>query len=558
MAKEKYTPLKRFWGLLKLDRRDIYQILSYAIFAGLVNLSLPLGIQAIINLIQMGQVSTSWIVLVILVVLGVAFAGTLQLMQFRITENLQQKIFAKSSFEFAYRFPKIKFNEFYNTYPPELANRFFDTIIIQKGISKILIDFSAAILQVFFGILLLSFYHPFFILYGLALVGLIYIIFKFTAPKGLATSLDESKYKYKVAHWLQEIARSVNSFKLSGNTSHAMEKNDSLVMSYLHARESHFKVLVSQFIQLIGFKVLVTAGLLIIGGLLVLNQQMNIGQFVAAEIIILLIVASVEKLILGLETVYDVLTSLEKIGQVVDMDLENVEGERPFSNESDYSIKLENVNYRYPGSEEDVLHNINLEIKQGDKICIQGPNGSGKSTLVRILSGLLTPTKGNFYVGDRNMAPINLNNYRSYLGQVLTDETPFEGSIYSNITFGSKELTLKDVQWAVEKSGLSDYIRSLPEGLHSQVYPEGKQLSSAITRKILLARSIVKKPKILLYKDPLDPIDQEETERLMDFLTEKSNPWTLIVVSRNEKWTGKCSKIIHLDKGSVISVTKRK
>mgnify|MGYP001825528702 FL=1 len=330
MAKNILSAWQRLLGLLKLDKRDILQVFYYAIFAGIVNLSLPLGIQAIINLIQGAQVSTSWIILVILVTLAVAFVGVLQLMQIRIIENVQQKIFTRSAFEFAYRFPKIKMNQLLNFYPPELANRFFDTLNVQKGLSKILIDFPAALLQIILGLLLLSFYHPFFIIYGILLLLLIYIVFKFTAQRGMETSLDESKNKYKVAHWIQEVARSIISFKLSGKTNLAMNKTDALVSDYLSARESHFKILVIQFIQMIGFKVLVTLGLLLIGGILVLNQEMNIGQFVAAEIIILLVISSVEKLILGLETFYDLLTSLEKLGQVVDKELEPQQGEKPF------------------------------------------------------------------------------------------------------------------------------------------------------------------------------------------------------------------------------------
>lgn len=162
----KISPWKRFLSLLELDKKDIRQIFYYAIFAGLVALTLPLGIQAIINLIQGAQVSTSWIVLVVLVTMGVAFQGVLQLMQIRILENMQQKIFTRASFEFAYRFPKIKMKELNNYYPPELANRFFDVLTIQKGLSKILIDFPAATLQIIFGLILLSFYHSFFIIYG--------------------------------------------------------------------------------------------------------------------------------------------------------------------------------------------------------------------------------------------------------------------------------------------------------------------------------------------------------------------------------------------------------
>jgi ABC-type bacteriocin/lantibiotic exporter with double-glycine peptidase domain len=207
------TPPKRYYSLLGLDKKDVMQLFFYAIFAGLISLSLPLGIQAIINFIQAGRISASWIVLIILVVIGVALVGILSLMQLRITENLQQKIFVRSSFDFASRFPKIKFESIYNVYPPELASRFFDTISIQKGTSKLLIDFSAALLQIVFGIILLSLYHPYFILFGILLIILLYIIFKVSYKAGLHTSMKESHFKYKVANWLQEMARNNFSFR---------------------------------------------------------------------------------------------------------------------------------------------------------------------------------------------------------------------------------------------------------------------------------------------------------------------------------------------------------
>ena len=241
------TPLKRFYNLLELDKKDVSQIFFYAIFAGLISLSLPLGIQAIINFIQAGKVSVSWIVLVILVVFGVALVGILSLMQLRITENLQQKIFVRSSFDFAARLPRIKFDELYNTYPPELANRFFDTMTIQKGTSKLLIDFSAAILQIAFGLLLLSLYHPFFIVFGILLFLLLYFIFKFSYTSSLETSLKESKFKYKVAGWLQELARNNYSFRNELNYDYALQKNDNLVSDYLNYREKHFNIIKRQF-----------------------------------------------------------------------------------------------------------------------------------------------------------------------------------------------------------------------------------------------------------------------------------------------------------------------
>lgn len=552
------TSLKRFLSLLKLDKRDISQIFFYAIFAGLVSLSLPLGIQAIVNLIQSGQVSVSWIVLVVIVVIGVILVGILSLMQLRITENLQQKIFVRSSFEFGYRLPKIKFEELYNQYPPELANRFFDTLTIQKGTSKLLIDFSTALLQITFGIILLSFYHPFFIFLGLLLIILLYSIFRFSYTSGLSTSLKESKYKYKVVSWLQEIARNNFSFRKKNNFDFALSKNDHLVGEYLNFREKHFSVIKRQFIQLIIFKVIITASLLLIGGFLVLNQQMNIGQFVAAEIIILLVINSVEKIIMGLETFYDVLTAVEKIGQITDLKTEEyskVENNFCFTN---ISLEMENVNFKFPDSNDLIIDKINLKVDPSEKILLEGENGSGKTTLIRILSGLLQPTNGSFFINDDTYRKIDLTIYRSQISSIIDGETPFEGTILENITFNNSLVSHEDLKWAIESVKLGTFIKSLPDGLETKIFPEGRQLSSSNAQKILLARSIINKPKILFYEDPLNKMDDAAANEIIDFITNSTNKWTVIVSSKNPYWKQKCQRIITMKDGKIIADSKNK
>jgi len=551
--KNMLTAWQRLTRMLELDKRDVYQIFYYAIFAGLVGLSLPLGIQAIINLIQGAQITTSWILLVVLVTLGVAFGGILQLMQIRITENVQQKIFTRSSFEFAYRFPKIKMSELRDYYPPELANRFFDTLTIQKSLSKILVDYPTAILQIVFGLILLSFYHPFFIAYGFILLLLGFVLFKYTAERGLKTSIKESKSKYRVAHWLQEIARSIISFKLSGSTTHAVDRNDELTADYLNYRESHFKVLILQAIQLIGFKVLVTAGLLIIGGFLVLNQEMNIGQFVAAELIILIIIGAVEKVISGLEPFYDMLTSLEKLGEVVDKELEDSSGEKPFKTEENFSVELENVSYKVPNLNSPIISNLSLKLTKNCKVLLNGANGSGKSTLLRLIAGILEPTSGNVFLNNTNLRGVNLNYYRSNIGQSLTEETPFEGTLRNNITFGDKNISDDQIYWAMENVGLMSYLKQLPHGLQTLIFPEGQQMSYTIGKKIVLARSIVHKPKMLILKNPLDQFEPQESDRIMSFLTDSTNNWSVIVVSQNDRWLSKCDRVLTLEKGEIIT-----
>ncbi|MFN3968020.1 peptidase domain-containing ABC transporter [Flavobacterium sp.] len=551
------TSSQRLINLLKLDRKDISQIFFYAIFAGLVSLSLPLGIQAIINLIQSGRVSVSWIVLVFIVIAGVALVGILSLMQLRITENLQQKIFIRSSFEFGFRLPKIKTDALHNQYPPELANRFFDTLTIQKGASKLLIDFSSALLQIVFGIILLSLYHPFFIFFGVFLVILLYVIFRFSYNSGLSSSLKESKYKYKVVSWLQEMARNNFSFKKSSNFDFALTKNDRLVSEYLSYRERHFGIIKRQFTQLIVFKIIITAGLLLIGGYLVLNQKMNIGQFVAAEIIILLVINSVEKIVIGLETLYDVLTAVEKIGQITDLEIEEMTSKPAEYCYTNIQLAAENLSYKFPDSPNYVLEKINLTIEQSEKIYLEGLNGSGKTTLIRILSGLLQPTSGSFYINDDTYRKIDLEQYRSQISTIIIGETPFEGTILENITFNNPLISQEDLKWAIESVNLGDFIKSLPKGLDTKIYPEGKQLSSSNAQKILLARSIINRPKILFYEDALDKMDEGAAKEVIDFITSKENKWTLIVSSKNDYWQQKCTRNITMSEGKIIKDTKK-
>lgn len=547
-------PLERFWLLLKPDRSEIRNVYIYSVFNGLVNLSLPIGIQAIINLIQGGRVSTSFIVLLTLVILGVILTGILQVNQLRITENLQQKIFARAAFEFAYRIPRIDLKELRGRYAPELMNRFFDVVSVQKGLAKVIMDFSTASIQVFFGLILLSVYHPFFILFSIILVLLVYSIFKITAKKGLLTSLEESKHKYNLAHWLQELARANITFKLAGKTDLGLQKTDENADKYINARESHFKVLIQQYALMIGFKVIITAGLLAIGGLLVMEQQMNIGQFVASEIIILMILSSVEKIILNLETIYDLLTSLEKIAQVTDLDLDKAEdeGASMVFERMPFSIEIKELSFSYPAmTNRSVLKELNFSVEAGQNVIITGENGSGKTTLLNLMAGLYKPTDGQVVYNGLPITSIEPGLLRRHMGIYMSSEGLFEGTIIENISIGRFGITLSDVQVAAKAMRLENFIKQLPDGYNTVVYPQGKQFPKGVIEKILLARAIVSDPNLLLIEDNFNSIEPNERKAIIDFLYDPKHDWTMISASTDPYCHGKADKVITLHDGKM-------
>ncbi|WP_339608145.1 ATP-binding cassette domain-containing protein [uncultured Roseivirga sp.] len=546
------SPVKRFLNMLKVDKREIMSVYVYALFNGVITLSLPLGIQAIINLISGGQVSTSWFILVIFVIAGVIASGVMQIMQLTITENIQQKIFTRSAFEFAYRIPRMKMESIKNAYIPELANRFFDTLSVQKGLSKILIDFSSASLQVVFGLILLSLYHPFFIMFGLLLVVIVYLIFRFTSPKGLRTSIIESKNKYMVAHWLEELARAMETFKLAGQSPLPLSKTDDVVEGYLTSRKAHFKTLLTQYINLVGFKVFVTAGLLLIGGLLVINQQMNIGQFVAAEIIIILVLNSVEKLILSMETIYDVLTSIEKIGNVTDIPLDSDSGTTAdTSDEPGLSINITNLGYRFSYLKEETIKNVNITIGSGEKICLSGYNGSGKSLLLHVISGLYDEYSGSISCQGVALTSWCKADFHKLIGDNLTRGDIFNATLFENISLGKPEITMSRVQQVAEIVGLKDFVDAIPQGYHTTLLSEGRNLPQSIILRIMLARSIAGNFKMILLENDFNQLNEKDKTSFLDYLL--SQNWTVIAVSNDPLVADKFDRTIVMEKGEIIA-----
>ncbi|MDN3204511.1 peptidase domain-containing ABC transporter [Algoriphagus sediminis] len=546
------TPVKRFFNLLDEERGQVYSIYFYAILNGLVTLSLPLGIQAILNFILGGRITTSWIILVVVVALGVAFGGFLQISQMQISEKLQQRIFTKSGLAIAYRLPRVKTEVMHGEYGPEVVNRFFDTVNLQKGLSKILLDFSTALLQMIFGLLLLSFYHPTFILFGLVLLGLLALIFYFTSDKGMETALKESSYKYKTAYWLEEVGRTLNTFKLVGNTRLPILRADKILQKYVEFRSKHFAVLIFQYKIMIVFKVLIVTSLLLAGSFLLINEQISIGQFVAAEVIIILVVNSVEKLILSLETVYDTLVAVEKLGHVMDLDLERShENDKTLAKEDGLKFSMDNVTFHPQDKAEPVLKRNSLSVEAGKKVVITGKSGSGKTAVLALLSGLYEEYEGKISINDLSLEMVNLERLRDNVGACLDLEQIFHGTIKENILVG-RDFDQEKLDQILEMVELKNEIFQLPDDLDTIIQPEGKGLSKSFAQGILLARGFVGDTKAILMENVLRNTDKEIKTKVLDYLFEGNWTLMLIVELEEEGIMKRADEIILMDNGRAI------
>jgi ATP-binding cassette, subfamily B, bacterial len=546
------SPMRRVLQVLKLERREISSIYFYAILNGLIQLSLPLGIQSIISFVLGGSISTSLVILIILVVAGVFFNGLVQVNQMRIIEKVQQKLFVKYSFEYANRIPRIDLKSIDSYYLPELVNRFFDTVSLQKGISKLLLEIPTASIQILFGLILLSFYHPIFIVFSLLLVLLIVLILRYTGARGLETSIRESDYKYGVAGWLEEMARVVRSFKFSKGFSLNLNKTDQLVTGYLDARTTHFRILQLQYWALIMFKVLITAAMLIVGSVLLVDQQLNVGQFIAAEIVILLVINSVEKIIINLDSVYDVLTSVEKLGKVTDKPLEK-DGDLPMERKPvGMLVEANGLGFSYD-NEHRILDDINFSIKPGEKICIMGEDGSGKSTLLRVLSGAFNSFEGGLLIDKLPVRNYQLESLRSQTGILLGLQDIFAGTIMDNISMGYDSISPQEVLRLAEKIGLNHFLEELPDGFSTMLDPIGKRLSRNVIQRILLLRALVNQPRLLLLEEPWQGWDSADKQRIQEYLLNEKDAVTICVASSDESFAQRCDTVFYMKNGRLIA-----
>ncbi|MFM1793881.1 MAG: hypothetical protein RL642_266, partial [Bacteroidota bacterium] len=548
------TAIRRFFSVIRIEKREVSAIYFYAILSGLIQLSLPLGIQAIINFSQVAagrtKLPVSMWLLIFLVVGGVLVVGIVQVNQMKVVERIQQRIFTRYAFEFTYKIPRFDIKKVDKYHLPELVNRFFDTVSLQKGLSNLLLDIPLAIIQIIFGLILLSLYSPLFVLLGILLILILYIVLNLTAKKGLDASLRESDFKYSAAAWIEELARTFKSFKVSGKENLHLQKTDKLVVGYLESRTDHFDVLKFQYWSLILFKLLVTATMLIVGAVLLIEQQLNVGQFIAAEIVILTVLSAVEKLILSLDKAYDVLTSLEKLSKVTDQTLEEAAQTMYSGNEKGMEIKLNQLSFGYSEAKS-ILSDINLEIKSGQKICIQGEAASGKSVLLELLAGGFKDVQGGLLIDGLPLGNYNIESYRKQIGVFYHEQDIFKGTLYENITMGDTTIDPQHLLELARVVGLEEFISSLPKGFDTELNPTGKGMSSIIAKKILLIRAFAASPSLLLLDEPFEIAGGENCEKIAEYLTKLKNV-TVVVVTGDKNYASKCNQVITLSHGKII------
>lgn len=519
--------------LLHGESRDIAVIILYALAVGLCSLAIPVGVQSVVNSVTFGVVLQPLVVITCLVGGVLLFSGVLRILQLVVVEILQRRLVVRLSLALAERIPHVAFEQFRIKYGPEYVLRFLETFSAQKNVSSLLLDGVALFFQVSVGLVLVSFYHPFFLAFALILTLCLVMLVTPLGVGAVRTSIRASDAKYDVATWLQDLARVPILFKSNRGDAFALERADQLIGSYLTWRARHFKVLLRQIIGSVTIQVLANTLLLGLGGWLVIKQQLTLGQLVAAELVIGVILTGVAKLGRYLDKFYELCASVAKLDALFDVPYEKESGSFFSPGGEPASLKVSNLVVSHDNNIDPILNGLSLHIKAGEKVAICGLNGTGKSSLADCVYRITSPKSGRIEIDGHDVREVHPLELRSEIALVRGIDL-FHGTIEENLTLSSGGLSSGKVRDALSMVGILEDIYALPDGLKTMLQGQAEPLSRGQAARLVIARAILMEPRLIILDGILDGIDESTVSELLQELTGPRAPWSLLVLTHEE------------------------
>ncbi len=525
-----------------LPERDILvAVIAYAVLIGVLNLMMPLTVQSLVNSIAVGGVLQPVVVLSLMLLIALIFLGVLRVAEAYMIELLQRRLFVRLSATLAQRLPRVSY-EAYSRYDlGALLHHFFEIVTVQKASSTLLLDTMSLALGTTLGLLVLAFYHPILLAFALVMVTLLLLIF-FGLGRGAGrTSVDESNAKYAVAAWFKQIMSSPASFRGGQALTAARRRADLLTVNYVDARRGHFRIVLRQIVGLGALHALAGAGLMALGGWLVLDGQLSVGQLVAAELIVASVISQFAKFGKHLETIYDLHAALYKLDNLIDLPVERAYGEPSPARDGAAEIVLDAVIVKGSPAGEP----LSLTLAPGNLVALSGEELVRGSALLDLLYGLSPLASGSALINGVPLQDIALPSLREHI-YLMRELVVFSGSVLDNLRLDAPTASTSQARAALASVGLDGVIAKLPEGLHAKLDVNGAPLTTEQLWLLQFARAILAKPGLLLVDNVLAQLSLSGRARATAALRELSSKSTILVHAADVTHVSKPTRCITL------------
>ncbi|MEQ9410500.1 MAG: ATP-binding cassette domain-containing protein [Fuerstiella sp.] len=537
-------PFPRLMALLKPEWPDIWIVMVFAFVVGLLMLATPIAVEALVNTVAFGRFLQPVVVLALILLTFLTFSAAMRALQTYVVEIVQRRLFARVAGDLAYRLPRARTEATDGLYLPELTNRFFDIVTVQKVSAQLFLDGIGLVLTAVIGMAVLAFYHPWLLGFDVVMMASIAFIIFVLGRGAVSSAIKESKHKYSMASWLEDISRCEVTFRTAGGSDLALERTDRIVHEYLEARQKHFGILMRQILFALGLQAVASTVLLGLGGWLVIAGQLTLGQLVAAELIVTTIVGAFAKLGKHMESFYDLLAAVDKLGVLFDIPTEHHDGVLEFGAEGPASLFLQSITYTgHSGGA--LAEPVTVDVPAAATCAVLGRSGSGKSTIVDLICGQRLPTRGHITIDGMDPRDLRPDVLRSQVAVVRPSEI-FHGTLEENVHLHRSDVTSADVRFSMEAVGLQDHVLTLSSGFETVLDGGGAPLSHSQKDLVCLARGIAGRPRLLLIDGLLDGLSDQELSHVLEHLLQKDRGWTVLITTGRRDIAERCDQTVEL------------
>lgn len=538
------TPLQRVLTLASFEKQDILLLFYLTLVYGVLSIATPVAVQTMVNIVTMGGVLQPLYVVGFILFCLLALSGAIYAIESFIVELIQRRVFVRHSLLIAQNTQQIHISVYDQHNPVELVNRYFDIQTVQKSVATLLTVGLTALLQGLIGSIVLLFYSLYFGILVMLMLTVLWAIVFLLGKQAEVTAIKESKAKYDMAAWLENIARNKWLSKFYGAKQRTTANTETLAQSYLGARVKHFRVLMMQLIGAVGMYAVIGTGMLILGGTLVIKGQINLGQFVAAELIIFGVLSAFVRFITKLEYFYDLLAAVDKLGVLETLPLETSGAHLP-DVDGYFPLKVTDLSFSHH-DQPPLVKNVSFELQLGQSLAILGGLGSGKSTLLELITGLRQPDQGYVSYHGIDLRQLSLDHLRDQLG--IANKVEWQhGSILENLRLNRADISLDAMTEVLQVLGLWEDISKLPNGIDTTLTDYGAPMTYTQLQRLMLARAMIGRPHLLIIDGLLDSLSQHELDQVLALLKRQQAQWMLIVTTRFKHIAQQFQHVITLD-----------
>ena len=530
---------RQFLDILKPERSFYWLAIVYGIGISLLSLATPISVQMLVNTVANTALTAPLFMLSSTLFGLLLIFGLLYALRIHLLEIFARRFYARMVAQISLISVYAQNPFFTDTNRGSLFNRYFDVINVQKAIPVLFIGGFTVILQVAVGFVLVSLYHPLFLVFTLVMSALIWVIWLVWGSRAIRTGIDLSHAKHGTAAWLESIGGSNGFFKSQRRIDYALDRTDEYTAKYIDAREKHFG---KHFAQTLCFLVMYAAAsavLLGMGGWLVIRGELTLGQLVAAELVLSVAFFGVAQLGTYLTYFYDLCAAVEEISLFYDVEQEDPAGEDPVRGD-DHTLAFKGVRGTARHEEAD----FNFEIPSGSIVMASASHHGVQRLFTGLLKMHTLPKSGFATMGGIDFQDIESHNLRNTV-HVLERPSFVAMTIREYLSLSCPDSATKRMVGALDTVGLTETISTFKDGLDTPIAETGYPFSSVELQQLKLANALLERPRVLVLSRLFDLLDEDPLAAAVNELREQA--YSTVIYFSNRRIDLGFDSFLHLE-----------